>query len=285
MRGIFTLSFLLGSCLSLARPAAASTLFAASFDQLSIYTLNQTSGAAALLGRATPMTDIRDLASDTRPGSFRIWGTSQGTGELFRINPVNGAATRVGNFGLPLNVQMRTLAFDTVSGTLYGTSDGAANLYEINPLTAASNLIGPIGLTQVGGTGCDAAGNLYTVVENTGGYYRIDKTTGSPTLLTTFPVTFISDLAFRPEDGALFGITHVGPVETYRSTYLLDPQTGGATRLGAYDPGISTMAGLAFGVAVPEPAAAALWTIFCVAALARRRTVRRRTAPGTATAR
>jgi len=113
-----------------------------------------------------------------------------------------------------------------------------------------------VGLASLGGMGADGLGNLYGVKEDTGGIYLIDKLTGTPTLISTTPITNISDLAFRPEDGTLFATTHVGPTETYRSLYTIDLATGNATRLGYTTMNEQLMAGLAFGAFVPEPGTA-----------------------------
>jgi len=247
--------------------ADASVLYGAGYSTKTLYRLSQTTAAATPIG---VMPQLRDLGSDTRPDSFRLWGTAFSR-QLYRLNPATGMGTLVGTFVLPTSTdEIRTLAFDTVSEKLYGTSDVDSNLYEINPNTAALTLIGHVGLSQLGGMGADAAGNLYGIKEDTGGIYLIDELTATPTLVSTVPVTYMSDLAFRPEDGALFGITHVGPVETYRSLYTIDLPTGNVTRLGYTSQTETTMAGLAFGPAVPEPASG-MGTICAAILLLRRR--------------
>jgi hypothetical protein len=222
-----------------------------------LYQVSQTNGLATRNGTAlaSPFS-TRDLASDTRPGSYRLWTTS--AGQLVSINPATGAGTVVGSFG---SSGMRTLAFDIVAGKLYGGSDGpAAQLYEIDPQTAAATLVGANTGRNLGGLGADLAGNLFGVVEATGEIYKLDKLTGAPTLVTTVPVESISDLAFRPEDGQLFGISQFGPIATQKSLYAIDLVSGNATRLGALEPGTAFLAmnGLAFGPGtfVPEPASA-----------------------------
>ena len=239
--------------------APASVMYGAGFARKELYTISQTGGLASPIGLVAPMTDIRDIASDTRVGSFAIWGTSQSTGQLFRMNPTSGSGTLVGPYQLPTGQEMRALAFDVVGGKLYGTSDGAsgaaANLYQIDTSNGKATLVAPVGVTGIGGMGADALGNLYAIEENTGRVYLIDKILGTPTLVSTLPVTYISDLAFRPEDNQLFGITHAGGTPAMAtSTYVIDLATSTATKLGPYDQNEGTMAGLAFGPAVPEPA-------------------------------
>ncbi len=260
--------------------AHASIMYGAGFSRKQLYTLSQTTGAGTVIGSISPMTDIRDIASDTRPEAFAIWGTSQGTGQLFQMNPTTGRGTLVGSYLLPTGQEMRTLAFDIVGGKLYGTSDGttgsAINLYEINTTTGKATFVAPVGIATLGGMGADALGNLYAMKEDTGQVFLIDKLLGTPTLVSTLPVTYISDLAFRPEDGQVFAVTHPGPVTSDTSTYKIDLARNTATLLGPYDQSETTMAGLAFGPAVPEPAFAS--GMVCVPTLLLSR--RRRSAAG-----
>src|SRR3954467_10299097 len=102
------------------------------------YQLSQTNGLATPIGTASTV-DTRDLASDTRPASYRLWTTTT-LRDLVSIDPATGTGTSVGLFDPVGFLMMRTLAFDIASGKLYGGSDGpAAQLYEINPQTAAAS--------------------------------------------------------------------------------------------------------------------------------------------------
>src|ERR1051325_5294480 len=85
-----------------------------------LYQVSQTTGVATLIGTTSPV-DTADLASDTRPGSYRLWTTNLSR-QLVSINPATGAGTVVGAFD-PVNfLRMRTLAFDITNGKLYGTN-------------------------------------------------------------------------------------------------------------------------------------------------------------------
>jgi hypothetical protein len=257
MKRVHAVTALLCLCF-VSAAAEGSVMYGSEFNLRQLYSLSQTTGAGTAIGPIAPMTDIRDMASDTRPGSFALWATSQGTGQLFQMNPTTGRGTLVGPYSLPTGQEMRTLAFDTVGGRLYGTSDGtttsAVNLYEINTTTGKATLVAPVGIAGIGGMGADALGNLYGIKEDAGQVYLIDKILGTPTLVSTLPVKYISDLAFRPEDSQLFGITHSGQEVTTPSTYVINLATNTATLLGPYGHGETGMAGLAFGPAVPEPA-------------------------------
>jgi hypothetical protein len=248
--------------------AEGSTLYSSGISG-SLYQLSQVNGAATKIG-TTSQFQTRDMASDTRPASFRMWTTNTAS-QLVSIDRTTGAGTVVGVFSVP---GMRALAFDIVGGKLYGLVDGSGGpLYEINTETAAATLIGPVRAGNFGALGADAAGNLFTVDEFTGELYKLDKATAASTLVTTLPVTRISDLAFRPEDGQLFASTlTTGSAPTWKSLFTIDIVNGTATRLGEMDPNES-LNGLAFGpgVSVPEPASVALMALAATIFVRRRR--------------
>ena len=285
MRSIIAMWGVSGLAVFAFAPSAdASSLFASSYDKRKIFTINQTTGAGSAIGPVFPMSDIRDMASDPRAGSFRLWATSQSTGQLFRLDPTSGGGKLVGSYGLPQGEQMRTLGFDAVAGKLYGTSEGAASnkLYEIDPDTGSAALIGATGIPSIGGIAADSSGTLYGVRQNTSELFRIDKATGALTkVVTVAPMGLLSDLAFRPEDDALYAITHNGSSGLDRSVFTINLATGAATRLGFYGEEVEIMAGLAFGpaeaeaqfaqLALPEPGTAAVLVFGALAMAGRRR--------------
>jgi hypothetical protein len=67
----------------------------------------------------------------------------------------------------------------------------------------------------------------------------------------------VTDLAFRPEDGALFGITFGFTAQDTNAVYLLSPTNAGATLVGPHGFDLSVMSGRAFGP-IPEPASGML---------------------------
>jgi hypothetical protein len=271
MRGAIAVVVALASLVS--TRAQASALYSIDINSR-VYQVSQSNGMATTFATAWPPGGTRDLASDTRPASYRLW-TTNSTGELVSINAATGEGTVVGRFFPTAGVAMRTVAFDIASGKLYGGGDGtSAQLFEINPQTAAATLVGNTG-RNLGGLGADLAGNLFGVVESTGEIYQLDKLTGASTLVTTVPVQSISDLAFRPEDGQLFAISQFGPIATQKSLYTVDLVSGNATRLGALEPGTSflPMNGLAFGPGtyVPEPGLVGLLALGAMVLMQRRR--------------
>ncbi len=97
--------------------ANASELYGMGYSTRTLYRLSQTNGAATVIGGNYPTMTMRDLASDTRPESFRMWATGFNK-QLFRINPITGAATLIGTYGLSGSEEIRTLAYDMVGGKL-----------------------------------------------------------------------------------------------------------------------------------------------------------------------
>ena len=122
MRGLqFTLA--IGICAVLVSRAQASTLYsstsngAAGTNTLRIH--DQTTGQPTTVG-LIGLTGARDMASDTRPQSLRLWASSTDTGgDLYLVDPAGGSSL-VGHMNTPTNI--RTLAFDGIPGRMFGTT-------------------------------------------------------------------------------------------------------------------------------------------------------------------
>jgi hypothetical protein len=255
--------------------AQASTLYssssngAAGTNTLRIH--DQATGQPTIVG-LIGLTGARDMTSDTRPQSPRLWASSTDTGgDLYMVNPAGGS-TLVGHMNTPTN--MRTLAFDAITGRMFGTTYGK-ELYQIDPATAAVMLVGAV--TNIGGNDFDSLafdqqGTLWTSTTGSGAggnsqLYTLNTATAVATFkVTTNHVGIFSDIAFRPEDNALFGIDN----STGR-LFTINTSTGVATPLASAT-GDGT--GLAFGV--PEPGCAGLVSVAGVAALWRKRPACRR---------
>jgi streptogramin lyase len=253
MRGL-RFAVVIGVCTVSRSTARASILYtstsngAAGTDTLR--QLDQTTGQSTTIG-LIGLTSARDMASDTRPQSPRLWATSTDSGgDLYRVDPATGGSTLVGHMNTPTNI--RTLAFDVITGRMFGTTYGH-ELYQIDPDTAAVALIGTV--TNIGGNDFDSLafdqqGMLWTTTASGGNslLYTINPSTAVATFkVTTNHSFFFSDIAFRPEDNVLFGIDNATG-----HLFTIDIATGAATTLPApTNPGT----GLAFGV--PEPGSAA----------------------------
>ena len=243
---------------SLTRPLFASTLYgsSASTGSPDLYTINQQTGFATILGPAG-VSSLSDLTSDTRQGSFRLWGgyDGQGAHQLVQFNPATGFGTPVGSFG----ASIIALAFDTASDRLFGTT--STGLYTINTSTGAATFRTDFSTPSVYAMAF-RQGVLYGIQLTSSwdsSLVRIDPDTGAVTVIGECGVNDINGLACRPEDGVMFGISPVT-----HGLYTINLSTGLATNVGLS----GYINGIAFS-SVPSPSCAAL---FGALLLARRRT-------------
>jgi hypothetical protein len=185
--------------------ASASTLYGNALAGFStFYSVDQITGARTPIAPLGSGQGQEDLASDWRPESYRIWAVHNGS--LASVDPTNGSLTTIG--ALPANV--RAIAYDVTTNELYGV--GFGGLYKIDTATGAGTFIG----TQPGdlgypsaSLGSDAIGNLYAYRLSTNSIVNINKTTGTyQSLGPTGPSTIaLNDLATRPEDGVMYGVS------------------------------------------------------------------------------
>ncbi len=196
-----------GSIWSLAGDPATGGLYGTTIDSptTSVYSIDPATGATTLIG--TPgIADQNSLAFGP-DGYLYSWGYGI-FDNLYRVNPVTGAATFVldtGHWGADL-------AFDT-DGTLYGISyDGSLLRFDLTNLT--STVVGTLtsdqGLLAQGyyapGLIIDSQGVMYAVASIEGSpladLYRVDKTTAAATWIGSiaFPNGFggTGDLALLP---------------------------------------------------------------------------------------
>jgi len=245
-------------------PATASTLYGTAFAGLTpLYTLDQGTGALGTVGDTGAMA-IGDLTSDTRAGSFTLWGMRIADNELVTLDAATGAVT--GSVALDSNDDMVSIAFDAVSGRLYGNTSvsfGAAfdALYEIDPTTGATSFIGRILFQDVFALAFDQTGQLFGIADATDELITISTATGNGALVGSVDVGFAFDIASRPEDNVMF-LSDSGTTSLYR----IDTATGATTLVGPYG-AAANIAGLAFGpgAAVPVPGSLGLAALGLVA--------------------
>lgn len=225
-------------------PATASTLYGVAYAGLTpLFTLDQGSGALATVG-PTGGNDIGDLTSDTRAGSFTLWGVRITDNQLITLDAGTGAISSTVAMDSPDDIV--SIAFDAVSGRLFGNSSvgyGAAfdALYEINPLTGATSFVGRILFENVYALGFDQAGGLFGIADSTDELISISTVTGNGTRIADVATGLSFDIASRPEDGAMF-LADSGTASLYR----LDTGTGATTLVGGYGAS-ENIVGLAFG--------------------------------------
>lgn len=212
-----------------------------------LHKIDQSAGSSTLVG-PTGGGFVGDLTSDTRPGSFRMWGPDMTTSTLVEIDPATGVGTPVSGFTSPTTIV--SLAFDITTGALYGTTAqgfGAPQdqLYLIDPNTAACTLIGSLGINNAYALAFDNAGTLYAVGQDRQALFTVSTTTGAASLVAEIGLSSVFDIATRPEDNTTFA------VDTATSgLYTLDLSNGATALVGNYS--ATNLVGLAF-TPIPEP--------------------------------
>lgn len=234
----------------------ASVLYATTYTggASQLYTVDQSSGAITLVG--TVDKNIGDLTS---VGGTTLLGVDLGTrNELVTIDPLTGApVSSVAITGA--KGPITSIAADPISGKLYGNTTsgfgGADQLYLIDPTTGVVTLLGNIGFGNVYALGFTQAGQLTGISDDTNQLISLSVLSGVGTAIGATGDLFQYDVASRPEDGVMFGLS----TRSY-GLNTFDLTTGAATAVGSYGTRVN-LAGLAFlgeSTRVPEPATLAL---------------------------
>ncbi|MBB4807527.1 putative repeat protein (TIGR01451 family) [Chryseobacterium defluvii] len=147
--------------------------------------------------------------------------------QLYRINLTTMTATLM---TLSTSVNLPDLAYNTTTGLLYGVHLGNGQLVSINPGTNVVTTIGTApGAASFGAMYGSSTGELYGV-ENAGGFYQFNLTTGQRVLISnapassgndgahcvTSPIAFSADIAVTKTDGV--GTYASGTTTTYTVT-------------------------------------------------------------------
>jgi hypothetical protein len=136
---------------------------------------------------------------------------------------------------------IESLAVNPVDGVMYGASNYA--LYSLNAFTGLSTLVGTTRFPLSKGLGFDNSGQLYGI-EDANRLVRVSTTDASVTLVATFPLDRMEDIAARPEDGVMYGLGYGG-----YQLFTIDLNDGALTSVGR---SLNRPSGLAF-TNVPEP--------------------------------
>jgi hypothetical protein len=175
-------------------------------------------------------------------------GSSATNGELYTLNPANGAVlTDVGplvdSLGNPY--ALTGLRFNTITGLLYGsTSSKSATdpgfLITVDPATALVTPIGSFGLIFPYRTMSDLAfdstsGNMYAVGANNTNFYSVNQLTGAATLIGANVISAQTGGGLAANSaGTIYG-------EDYTSSdklYTYNKTTGSATLVADSGPAV-----------------------------------------------
>ena len=174
----------LASVILLAAPVAGHGALVGIGFGGSVYSINETTGAGALLGSS----GFGATNSMARHSAGTLYSATPAS--LITINPVTGAGTlapALSGFGAE-GLSIRGLAFSS-AGVLYAVNNGGSPgdtttndlLYTINASTGAMTLIGTMAFAGVQALAFSSGSTLYGFDSNGGGLITIDPLTAAAT--------------------------------------------------------------------------------------------------------
>lgn len=238
------------------------------FGESSLYLIDQTTGAAFLIG-PTDFDNVTGLAflDDGRlVGSARgddlISGGITPTAILVEIDPFTGAGTLIGVIGDVYSScgRMPDITYDQATDTLYGYGDYCDNnsdegLYTVDPLTGAGTFVGSSGYTG-GGNGMaidPASGIIYATPFDDNSLVTLDPATGAGTEVPGSAGNVpdrVNALDFDPGAGGLYGSWNTGSGATL---VTIDTLSGTTTSIGPSVSGLDAIAFASSEIAVVPP--------------------------------
>lgn len=218
-----------------------------------LYSINQSTGAASLLGQ-TGIFVGDGLAPSS--SSDTLWATRGD--ELYSVSATTGSASLVRDFSNAF--VLNGLAYDAGRCLLYASDYGSGSIYMIVPSTGAFSLLGS-GVSLHGLAYSLARDTLYGV--GTGTLYSIDVMTGASSSVGSLGVEFStggSGLSYEPQADILYAASR-----NQTDLYAIDPDVGLAISVGAL--GVGAIHGLA---SVPEPGISTFLVLASTLGIARR---------------
>ena len=222
-----------------------STLYAISSDDNNLYTVDTTTGAATLVGTATPPAGHAWTGLSGAPnGTFYGLTTDGSVSILMTVDPMTGAVTQKGEIqGVAIGID---LAYNTEDKMIYIVDIVTDSLFRVDPDTLTTTQVGPLGVNANYAQGMDFeedSGVLYWAAYTTTSELRIiDTTTGASSLVGAFPggtevdcLAFatggVSDVPWLSEDPVSGTVGTEDPV-TVEVTF--DPTGAGLSQPGDY---------------------------------------------------
>ena len=168
-----------------------STLYVINDTGNTLQALNTTTGAATLIGTATPPVSGQTFSGLTGTPTGEMYGvtTDCSSSNLVMVDVANGATTNLGALtGVECGID---LAYNTDDNMIYIVDIVTDSLYKVDPATMTTTLVGALGVNASYAQGMDyeeTTGILYWAAYTTTGELRvIDMTTGASTLVGAFP--------------------------------------------------------------------------------------------------
>lgn len=247
----------------------------------SLYTLNQATGAATLVGplvdtggNTYAMTGLAYHApTDTLYGSTVTNSGSPTNARLVRIDRNTGLVTSIGSFNIAAGGSLADISFQPGTNTLFGWGNFGEALFTVNLATGQTTQVGATvpGLQGGGGLAFRSDGTLFATPDslNSNTLRTINPGTGVHTTVATVTGAgsdFINAMAFNGP--TLFVNLSPGP-STPSSLGTIDTVTGQVTYIGQ---SLARMDALEF-VPIPEPTSLALMGVAALAGWKLRRRV------------
>lgn len=166
-----------------------TTLYAINYDTNALATINTATGAATVIGAATPNAGEAWSGLTGAPGGI-LYGsaTTCSASTLYTVDPASGHATVIGpitNGACIIDIAANA------AGEIYGVDIVSDSLVQIDPATGAGTVVGPLGVNANYAQGLDfdeVTGTLYWAAYSASGELRtIDLATGNSFLIGAFP--------------------------------------------------------------------------------------------------
>jgi hypothetical protein len=223
-----------------------------------LYSLNTTTGVAALIG-STGQILLIGLVVDADSTIYSI--SEEANSRLWTLNPNTGAATLVGSLGF--NLQEGDMTISPVSGQMY-VADGAGDtLYTVNKATGAATLVGSFGAAGRDVSGLQFIGStLYGLALNDSApdaLVTVNPLTGLATTVGITGTNFGVIAAMGRDPGT--GLTYIaGPSTSFgddNQLYSINLTTGAATLVHSISGVTSSISGFSVAgnpsILLPEP--------------------------------
>jgi hypothetical protein len=205
--------------------APAGYGYSVDFWDGNLYLINLSTGTATLIGPVASSPAAAQVSGLTAGSDQFLYGVSEGSDTLMRIDPATGAGTTIGPLGV--DASSVGLTFDG-DGNLWMATDAPTKLYRVDPVTGAATLTATAATNRTYGLAASASGILYGL-----------ERSGGELVLTTID----------PWSGTF---TSIGPLGTLPGDAGLDFDANGTLWAILTSGGLVTI-DTATGVATPGP--------------------------------